>query len=485
MLRKGSEIKWNEAANRSFESIKKAIMEAPTLSNLDYNKEFHIFSVASNDSLVAVLLQADEEGSEHPVEFFSKTLRDVELRYDVTEKQAYSLIKSLKTFRVYILHSKIIAYVPSTAIKHVLTQPNADGRRAKWIAKMIEFNIELKPTKLVKGQGLARLLAEENCRTLDINLMCSNSENGPTEEEEAAEPDRKHLVAKNLASCDWDSAIVKFLLKLEIPPGFTQSQVRTVKLRVAKYCIYKNLRYWRDPSGMILRRLDKEQSMEVVQQFHSSMCGGHHYWKTTAHKILRAGYYWPTLFSNVFSFVKSCDRFGCPHKLVTNNAAAFKENKLVDMCDSMGIKLVHSTSYYPQGNGLAESSNKSLIRIIKKLLEDNKKNWDSKLKYVLWADRVTIKKSTGNSPFRLVYGTEVVFSIQLTLPVAKFLQQEQNEEEDMAKRIIDLVEVHQIREQLVERTTTHQKKIKEAFDEKTKSDNLQVGDLVLKWDALK
>ena len=46
-------------------------------------------------------------------------------------------------------------------------------------------------------------------------------------------------------------------------------------------------------------------------------------------------------------------RFSHPHKLVTENAAAFKAKELVDMCDSIGIKLVHSTSYYPQGNGLA------------------------------------------------------------------------------------------------------------------------------------
>jgi len=104
-------------------------------------------------------------------------------------------------------------------------------------------------------------------------------------------------------------------------------------------------------------------------------------------------------------------RFGFPHKLVTDNAVAFREKELVEMCESMGIKLVHSTSYYPQGNGLAESSNKSLIRIIKKLLEDNKKNWDSKLKYALWVNRVTIKKSTWNYPFKLVYGTEAVFPI--------------------------------------------------------------------------
>jgi len=84
---------------------------------------------------------------------------------------------------------------------------------------------------------------------------------------------------------------------------------------------------------------------------------------------------------------------------------------------------------------------------------------------------VTIKKSTRNSPFKLVYGTEAVFPIQLTHPVAKFLQEEQNGEEYMAKRITDLAEVHQIREQWIEKAATHQKKIKEAFEKRTKIDN--------------
>ena len=119
------------------------------------------------------------------------------------------------------------------------------------------------------------------------------------------------------------------------------------------------------------------------------------------------------------------------------------------------------------------------------MLEDNKKNWDSRLKYTLWADIMTTKKSTRNSPFKLVYGIEAVFPIHLTLPTTKFLQEEQDEVEDMAKRIIDLAEVHQIKEQMVEKSATHQKKIKEAFDKRTKTDNFQVGDLVLKWEALK
>jgi transposase InsO family protein len=115
-------------------------------------------------------------------------------------------------------------------------------------------------------------------------------------------------------------------------------------------------------------------------------------------------------------------RFGRPKKLVTDNAQDFKSNSMIEFCNKYSIKLVHSTPYYPQGNGLAESSNKTLIRIIKKLLTENKKSWDSKLKFSLWADRISNKKSIGTSPFQMVYGTEAILPTQLGLPVLKFLQ---------------------------------------------------------------
>jgi transposase InsO family protein len=128
-------------------------------------------------------------------------------------------------------------------------------------------------------------------------------------------------------------------------------------------------------------------------------------------------------------------RFGCPSRIVTDNASPFRSEPLVKFCEQFGISLIHSTPYYPQGNGLVESSNKSLIKLIKKLLEDNKRAWDSKLKFSLWADRVTTKKSLGLSPFQLVYGIEVVFPTQLALPVASFLQDFEEEPNHVIRRI--------------------------------------------------
>jgi len=85
------------------------------------------------------------------------------------EKQAYPLVKAIKDFRVYILYSHVIAYVPHVAVKDILTQDGLESKRGKWIASILEYDIEIKPTKLIKGQGLAKLMSETNFQALDIN----------------------------------------------------------------------------------------------------------------------------------------------------------------------------------------------------------------------------------------------------------------------------------------------------------------------------
>ena len=84
---------------------------------------------------------------------------------------------------------------------------------------------------------------------------------------------------------------------------------------------------------------------------------------------------------------------------MTDNAPAFKSRKMINFCHKYHISLNHSTAYYPQGNRLVESSNKNLVRIIKKLLEYNKKAWHTKLKYALWANKISTKRAIGMSPF--------------------------------------------------------------------------------------
>jgi transposase InsO family protein len=92
-------------------------------------------------------------------------------------------------------------------------------------------------------------------------------------------------------------------------------------------------------------------------------------------------------------------RFDCPRKIITDNATAFRSNKLIDFFNQYHIGFGHSIAYYPQGNGLAESSNKTLVNIIKKTLQENKNSWHNRLVFALWADKLTTKRSIGMSPY--------------------------------------------------------------------------------------
>jgi hypothetical protein len=83
MLKKDVVIKWSSEEKSSFQTINQALVEAPILASPYYTKEFFIFSFSSEEKIVVVLLQKNEEGHENPREFFSRALRDAELKYDI------------------------------------------------------------------------------------------------------------------------------------------------------------------------------------------------------------------------------------------------------------------------------------------------------------------------------------------------------------------------------------------------------------------
>lgn len=156
---------------------------------------------------------------------------------------------------------------------------------------------------------------------------------------------------------------------------------------------------------------------------------------------------------------------------------------MVEFCHKYHIILGHSTTYHPQGNGLAESLNKSLVSIIKKLLEINKKSWNKRLVHALWADRISQKKSIGMSRFELVYGVDTVFPTSLVAPVVKLLQEAGSEEDPMQRRLNQMIHLQQTREEVFKNTSKLQEKIKKIYDKKAKADKFQLDDVVLKWDV--
>ena len=96
-------------------------------------------------------------------------------------------------------------------------------------------------------------------------------------------------------------------------------------------------------------------------------------------------------------------RFGVLISLVFDNATYFSSIRLTTFTHERGINLHYSANYFPQGNGLAESTNKNLTRILKNTMIENQRSFHLALPNALWDDRVTPKNSIGVSPYTLVY----------------------------------------------------------------------------------
>jgi hypothetical protein len=232
----------------------------------DFTKDFYLFSFASKHTIGAVLLQKNNERYDQPIAFFSKSLRDMALNYKIMEKQDFALVKAIRYFRVYIIHSHTIAYILNIVVKDILTRDNPDGRRGKWISIILECDIEIKPTKLIKGQGLEKLMVESNFHALDINFLAAVDE-----QDEQATPSVKEAFMNS----PWYADLIFVLHNLQAPPGLNKNKARFLKLKALKFCILEGNLYWKDPGGILLNCLLKDEADKVLKDFHAGDCGGH------------------------------------------------------------------------------------------------------------------------------------------------------------------------------------------------------------------
>lgn len=198
----------------------------------------------------------------------------IKLNYKTMEKQACVLVQSLKHFRPYVGYLKIIAYILHVAMKDILTQQDCLGIHRKWVSKIQEYDLDIRPTKLVKGQGLAKMLVEGNEKTLNVNVVSN--------------------VLDNLEKHEWYMDIIYYLKKFTCPIHLLDHKRRALRLKVSKYCIIKGGLGWKNPDGLVLCG-DDEEAKRLMEELHNEFCGRHHLVQLNClHFVLIMALYCPT-----------------------------------------------------------------------------------------------------------------------------------------------------------------------------------------------
>lgn len=102
--------------------------------------------------------------------------------------------------------------------------------------------------------------------------------------------------------------------------------------------------------------------------------------------------------------------------------------------------MAYSAVCHPQCNGQAEAANKTIINGLKKRVKEKKNGWLDALYNVLWSLRTTKKEATCHTPFNLVFGSEALIPIEVTissLRVKNWTPKENSEELRVSADLID------------------------------------------------
>ncbi|XP_028121912.1 uncharacterized protein LOC114319106 [Camellia sinensis] len=223
----------------------------------------------------------------------------------------------------------------------------------------------------------------------------------------------------------WMDPILAFLKSGTLPED--KKEANKVK--------HKSARFWISPSEKLYRRsylgpyllcVHPNLVENVLYEIHDGICGCHVGERSLAHRALTHGYWWSQMQQDVQQYVQKCDkcqrrffiaatdyftkwvevealasikeadtkrfvmrnvvvRFGIPRVLITDNGTQFDGKIFRKFCADLRIKYKNSFPGYPQSNGQAEASNKTIINGVKKRLEHAKGKWVEELPHVLWA----------------------------------------------------------------------------------------------------
>ncbi|XP_058216223.1 uncharacterized protein LOC131327197 [Rhododendron vialii] len=347
--------------------------------------------------------------------------------------------------------------------------------------------------QLIQDFDNKRLLPSVRRRGLGLEVFVSNL---PVEEEEEGKE-------------DWRDPIIAYLKR----PHMGAS--REVKRKALSYVLLGDELYKKGlEDDLLLRCLCHTEAMKVMAEVHEGICGAHqsgikmrwlirrgwaldiivmiHPPSSKQHKFILVAMDYFTKWAEAFP-LRSVDqqdvikvmkekiihRFGIPEHFVADRGSVFFGAQVRAFASQFNIQLSHSTPYYAQGNGQAKSTNKTLIGIIEKMIEENPRVWHELLSDALWAYRTSKKEAINVTPYMLVYGHDPVLPMEVTVRSTRVAYQNGLSLADYSQAMLmEMEDLDEVRLAALDHMLVQKRHVAKAYNRRVRRKSFTEGDLV-------
>lgn len=528
---------WTKECQEAFEELKSVLKEDRILHHPDLKRPFGLGTDSSGYGIGVELFQnfGDEENEDHrTIAFASRALTKYEKNYSVTEQEALAIVWGFQKFRDFLWGNKTTIYTDHRALIFLKKFKLMHGRLTRWVLFLQQFEFEIRyvpgPQNKV-ADALSRLPVKEESEVEvsgeeeQVRVFYMKGVQGEKKIENICKSMRRYqnhdeiwrMIKSDLCKPDINSKLLKYYRifdgvlfrrshensedwKVCWPKEYIDDIIDYIHLSFGhvgtKKCVQK-LRESVTFDGMIksvdnrIKTCDKCQRAKVTNQ--TCRLPMQHVKPDDVMELLSVDFYGPlprtkggyayifvvlevfSKFIRLYPLKKATGKailtklekdyfvkFGKPKAILSDNGSQFTCKTWKEGLTDQGVKVIYTSTYHPSGNPV-ERYMREIGRYCRTYCSNNHSSWGDIIEDIEDIMNNVAHDVTGFTPTEIMKGERSLSLVEERLSFPPRVEPNWGEKK---KRVRELVE-----KKLSERKKRH--------DERIKSKDLKVGDLVL------
>lgn len=435
-------IPWTETANTAFELCKESLQRACTLYHPTINTPLALMTDASN-TCVGAVLQQFTDNSWKPLGYFSKGLSVVQQKYSTYDRELLGIFMAVKHFRNFHEGRTLTIYTDHKPLVYAFSKIGTDNeipRRIRQLMFISEFTTDIRHvegTENIVADALSRVETISCPTVVDYAALAKaqSHDNFIT-----VYNDRLQMKWISLPYCEEKvyCDVSTDHARPYLPEAFRQTAFKSVHdlshpgIRASRRMVgqkfvwpgmNRDVGIWAKTCIQCQRSKVQRHTVSPLQEFppcgrfehiHVDLVGplpissqGYRYCVTIIDRCTK----WPEAFPVADMTAETVSkviydgwitRFGCPHKLTSDQGRQFESSLFTGLMRLLGIDKIRSTSYHPQANGMVERWHRSFKVAITARLDST--SWAEELPTAMYGLRSAIRTDSGVSAAEMVYG---------------------------------------------------------------------------------